>query len=424
MRIALVQPYSGQIVSSPLGISYISAYLRKYGYDSKVFDLQIKEANDVFEEEIMAFKPKVVGLSAMTPQITEARKLAAKLKKVFGDEVLIILGGVHASILSAEVCSSYKEFDAFCMGEGESVMLQLCRNLEENSNISHEELIKKTGLIPINGSQLSSPKQLSTLASFEDIPWPHDEYDFDYYLNVGQFRPTAEKYVGVLAQRGCPFQCRFCAANRSGIKWRTREPAQVRKELEYVRERGGEGAWFYDSTFMTKRSWTEAMCHELAPMDFPWTVYGRVDRVDYELLKLMKESGCHSIYFGAESGSQRILDYYNKNTTVEQVVKAFHMAKDVGIKVTASFILGAPIERKADLQKTYDLLKRLSPDYYTIGILTPLPGSKLYDEYKEQGHVFDYDNLFMDKAHLPTEELTIEDLNEAYRYLKSIRPKY
>jgi radical SAM superfamily enzyme YgiQ (UPF0313 family) len=173
-----------------------------------------------------------------------------------------------------------------------------------------------------------------------------------------------------------------------GKEFRARNPLKVVDELEWLKSEIEAGAFsFYDDAFTYDTERAVAICEEIKnrKIKLPWDCQTRVDRISKEVLSKMKAANCQLVSFGAESGCQKILDSINKRTTVEQNEKAIKMAKEVGISVAMSVIIGYPGETKESLKQTYDFIRRTEPDYVYLCLATPYPGTHLSSYLEELG---------------------------------------
>ena len=179
---------------------------------------------------------------------------------------------------------------------------------------------------------------------------------------------------------------------------------------------GAKAIKFRDSTFVISKKWIRAFCDRIVAekLKFPWSMNSRIDLVDYDLFKQMKEAGLVSVFFGAESGSQRILDFYGKGITLKQTQDAFEICRKLKIKTGAYWMLGALPETREDIEATYQLAKKVKADQSFVFIFMPLPGAELYQYYLNQGYQFEYDKLRMDKAVFSSAGYSLEEL-EAMR---------
>lgn len=207
------------------------------------------------------------------------------------------------------------------------------------------------------------------------IPIPRHEL----FLNKNYRFPFAKRYpfTTILTNFGCPFQCSFCIANRLGFRYRRAK--EVLGELCYVWKLGVKEIFFEDMSFGLPRENVIDLCKMILTenLKFGWTCFSRVDLVDYELLSLMKKSGCHTVIFGVESASEKILRIYHKGYTKMQVIDTFKMCQELDIKTVATFILGLPEENKETALETIRFAKEINCDYASFNIAVPRPGTEL-----------------------------------------------
>ena len=239
-------------------------------------------------------------------------------------------------------------------------------NKEEN--ISHMLYKKGNTLIFKKTADENADKVFS-------IPIPRHEL----FLNKNYRFPFAKQYpfTTVLTNFGCIFQCSFCIANK--LEFRYRKAGEVLDELRYISKLGIKEIFFEDMSFGLPRENTLDLCKRILAenLRFSWTCFSRIDIVDYELLQLMKKSGCHTIIFGVESASEEILRIHHKGYAKIQVIDTFKMCKKLDIKTVATFILGLPQETKETCLQTIRFAKEIDCDYASFNIAVPRPGTEL-----------------------------------------------
>jgi len=357
--IALVNPPSpfliDQRVHPSLGPLYINSFLRSYGLESQVIDLA--GSSDIEIEEL-GYTPELIGISANTPQFGYAKAIAASFREMYPD-VPIAIGGPHATV-DPESCS---EFDYVVQGEGELAA------------VSYRDWKERHVRYPYIGD-------------IDSIPYPdRSAVDLDsYHYHVGGERATT-----LVTSRGCPYNCTFCS-HVWGDKVRFHSPEYVIGEVRYLkREYGYRGFMFFDDIFVLPRKRITRITELLKGEDIVYRCLVRSDCVDKRLLKMLKESGCIEIGFGAESGSQKVLGDANKRTSVARNTWLVKAARAIGLRTKAFMMLGLPGETPETCQETYDWIKNTCPDSWDISIYTPYRGSKIvnnpeiYDiEIKEQ----------------------------------------
>jgi radical SAM superfamily enzyme YgiQ (UPF0313 family) len=238
--------------------------------------------------------------------------------------------------------------------------------------------------------------------------------------------------------RGCPYRCLYCKPigdKLFGRKLRKRSLENVVQEIEELIARYGKRQiGFKDDTFtIRKTEWFERFREELHSRNLRprWQCNSRVDTVDFDKLKAMKAAGCSQIFFGIESGSQRILNYYRKDITVERIADTFAKCRRVGIRPCASIMLGAPPETREDLDKTYQLVRTIKPFNWQVHVTTPICGSHLYERAKSEERFdpgADYSvyestgNIYRLSLPMKLDNLSVDDIaeyrNRINRYMK------
>jgi radical SAM superfamily enzyme YgiQ (UPF0313 family) len=182
--------------------------------------------------------------------------------------------------------------------------------------------------------------------------------------------------------------------------------------MRWLARHGARSVYFRDSTFNINRRWLRDFCEakRRAGLRMRWLCNSRVDTLDEEQLALMAEAGLEAIYFGVESGSQRILDYYGKGTTLEQAREAFRLCHKYGVATAAYFMIGAPIETRADIEESRRLAHELGARYTYWFIFTPLPGAPLYEDFLARGYKPDFEHFVFNRATIPVGDMAPAEL--------------
>ena len=354
-----------------LGPLYIAAYLEKHNFKVEFSDLASKSE----DQWNIPDDADIYALGATTPQIPIAIKISRKIKKL-NPKALAVIGGIHATVLPEETLLT-SDFDVCVIGEGEETMHEIARKepLSSIKGIAY----KKDGKVIMN-------ERRPLIEDLDSIPYPA------YHLvNILEYAPAGYKMTGsVISSRGCPFNCIFCAQKeitKKRVRYRSVE--NVIGELKFLKEKYGLDTFcFEDETFTVSRKRLIDLCKEIKKLDIHFKCSGRVDRVDYELLKIMKDSGCFEIGFGIESGSQRVLDIIGKGTTVELNRKAILAAKKAGLRTMAFLMAGSPTEDDDSIEATIRFLEEVQPDACSVGMFTPYPGTDVYNDPKKYNFSF------------------------------------
>ena len=389
MRISLinVQISEGNNIVPPLGILYIAAVLEQQGHEVQVFDVDPDVTPCV--EAIAAFDPQVIGLGCYTNTYPKARRLTARLREACPRAVLVC-GGVHATAKPLETIQELRA-DYLVYAEGERSMAQLVRCLE-TGDLNGIGSIKglyywKDGAVRYNG-----PPEL--IDDLDSIPFParHLLRYAPYLAPPGMIRGYAmERVTTIFTSRGCPYPCIYCASHIvQGKKVRRRSSANVIAEIEnLVRDYGIRGFYICDDLVTGDRDWMMEFARQLAQknLGLRWACQARVDRVDEDMLRLMKQAGCVQLDFGVESGSDKTLKTMKKKTSTDKARAAFTLMRRMKLRACATFILGFPGETEEDMEETYRLARAINADYTVFYFLTPYPGTSIYDMALQNGWI-------------------------------------
>ncbi|MDD5226363.1 MAG: radical SAM protein [Candidatus Omnitrophica bacterium] len=381
IRIALVNPRVESYSSTmpPLGLLYMAAVLEKDGFDVRIFDLSPHHDRDM--DALEAFSPDVVGMTVLTDYAVRAKHVS-KLIKAKMPRTILFVGGVHVTALPVE---SLNEFNAdyAVIGEGEYVMRDICGHILRGEREKIKDLPgivwRDQGTVRVNSAH-------AFIDDLDALPFParHLLQFENYLMPPGIIRGKwTERSTTVMTSRGCPFSCIWCGGQTTfGRKVRRRSVANVISEIEMLMKTYGvDAVWFVDDTFTLNKTWVMEFCDTLIArnMKLSWGCQAHVKTADEAIFRKMKQAGLVQLDFGVESGSDVVLKNLKKDSTAEEVKRAFALAKKCGIRTCATFIFGAPVETWEDVQKTFDLAKRIKPDFASSYFLTPYPGTELFD---------------------------------------------
>jgi radical SAM superfamily enzyme YgiQ (UPF0313 family) len=327
----------------------------------------------------------------MSGQFKKVQEIAKQVKTK-NPATVTVVGGVHPTVATEEA-NSDPNIDVVVVGEGEKAFL---RTVEGKS---------KKGIISGEPSM-----------NLDEIPIPARHLvNMNWYMRRGGIVfPEWLRATSVITSRGCPNSCHFCINSKSamfGRKVRYHSAEYVKNEVEELVSRyRTEGIFFVDDNFVLNRERLLEICSGIKRLDLKWTCLSRVDTLNRQVLDAMKDSGCVTVGFGVESGSQKVLDALNKNAKVENTIKAFDLCHDVGVKTWATIIIGSPREQRQDIEMTEKLLQRIKPDYLEVFYLTPYRGTVLYDQAAEEGWVMSENTTWLNdqpqvEIHFTREEL-------------------
>jgi radical SAM superfamily enzyme YgiQ (UPF0313 family) len=363
----------------PIGLlSIATTLLDRRDYPVRVLDavakmLSIKETI----EEIAAYKPDVVGISAWTDYWWSAFAIGRELKERLPG-VRLCYGGPHVNVYPREVLS-LPFVDAIVCGDGEIPFLALCDQVAGRTPDGGEPLVGLYGKQDL--SRETFPHYFH--ADMDSLPIVrHDLVPLDDYGSV--FKKGG--YIAhMVTSRGCPGKCIFCKLDYQ--RPASRGAQNVLEEFRRLKALGVNEVELYDDTFTWSRERVETICRGLIEekLDLHWAIRDRVDRADQELLQLMYRAGCRRVHYGIESGSPRVLKVMRKNITLDQAMAAVAMAKQAGMEVLTFFMFGCITETPEEMQQTLRFALKLKADYTAFSIVIPYPGTALYSQALKEG---------------------------------------
>jgi len=357
----------------PLGLLYLAGYIKKYSdYELKIIDAQVEKFNySQLKEKIKEFNPDVVGITAMTFTLLDVIKTAETAKEAC-PSAKIVIGGPHVQIYPEET-ANLKNVDYVVLGEGEKIFLELIQNINNQEKL---KLIK--GLVFKESDKIINTGRPDYFNNLDEIPFPPRE--MLPYKKYSSLLAKEKAITTMFTSRGCPFACNFCDRPAMGKNFRARSAKNVVNEMEECLKLDIKEIFIYDDTFTVDKQRVVDICDEIIKrnLKFTWDIRARVNTVDEELLFLLKKAGCIRIHFGVEAGTEKILKILNKNISLDQALTAFRLSKKAGIQTLAYFMIGSPTETKEDVLQTIKFMNELDPDFVQITLLTPFPGTKIY----------------------------------------------
>lgn len=382
MDVLLLNPYDENAVKNslgfvtpPLSLMYLAAALEEDSFSVRIHDDDLlQEGYYEFAELASRLDPQLIGVTATTSTIGTALKYLEVVKESLPD-VLTVMGGPHPTFMPRQTLES-GAVDVVVQGEGEKTLQELARNpeLESVRGIAYRD--------PEGRLKMNPPRPL--IKDLDALPFPAR-----HLVPFQSYGASQSQSGGIITSRGCVYSCGYCSSSLiMGKKFRARSPENVADEMEeLVDQYGVRDIAFMDDTFLLNKKRAGDIADEIQSrdLDVNFVASSRVDSVNQDLLLRLKEAGMSTLYYGVESGSQRILDLMKKGITLKQAESAVKSAKEVGLKVLASFILGYPGETAEDLDRTIDFSIKLDPDYSQYSILTPFPGTPIYQELQEKG---------------------------------------
>lgn len=381
-----MQPYG------PLGTLYAAAYLRRHGYKVAVFDSMLAEGPAALVPLLERHQPCVVvfyedsfnWLSKMC--LTRMRDACFEMMRLVKSHtnatVPIIVAGSDATDYQQLYFDQGADFAI--IGEGEVSLLELVAVLLGRCGKEPEE-VAGVGFRRNGAVRRSAPR--GYLKDLDSLPFP--AWDL---LDVGEYqRAWRRKHgyysINMVTTRGCPFRCNWCAKPIYGDRYNSRSPENVVEELVWLRRHlGPDHIWFADDIFGLKPGWVEKFGDAVKNADVvtPFKIQARVDLLHEEVVAALKKASCKTVWVGAESGSQKILDAMDKGTRVEQIYAAAERLRRHGIEVCFFLQFGYPGETDEDIDKTIKMVGDCQPDDIGISVSYPLPGTRFYERIESE----------------------------------------
>lgn len=362
-----------------LGILYIASALREtLGLNPVIIDCLAEDLNHKkLEDRLSGENPDVVGVTVSTFNLLDCIEVAESTKKICPDSK-VCFGGNHATLYPRETLA-IPDVDAVVVGEGEHTFTEFVESIGLGTSL---DAVDGLGWKGDDGTViLNRPRKLED--SLDNLPMPaYDLVDLARYtVALSMDSPVAH----IQTSRGCPFNCKFCDIRKSGL--RSRSPEKVLDELQWIKGLGAKEFFILDDTFTASRKRALELTRMIGKsgLNIPYKISSRVDTVDQELVDSLASSGCYSIHFGVESGSQRNLDNIGKGIRIQQVRDSFAMARAAGIRTFAHMMIGLPGETREEVQQSEQLAKSIGADHANYTICTPLPGTELYRTALKEG---------------------------------------
>ncbi len=394
------QPLNKQSLNlPPLGLLYIGSSLEKDGHNVEILDF--------FAENISKNKLKnklkssdAVGISVYTDHCKAAVDISKTIKDIDSD-IPLIIGGPHCTFLQKQSLNDIPYADISVLGEGEHVILDIAKYIE-----GKKKLANINGIFYKEKDLIRSGKQLKVIENLDEIPFPARHLVEKYDYNTLSFGYSFKKKVtNLISSKGCPFHCRFCSRYSNIIKnwsFRMRSAENVVKEIEEISEIY-KSIVIVDDNFLADKKRAHKIFDMLieSNLNIDLLIQGaRVDTAERDLYLKMKKAGVKYIFYGLESGNQDVLDFYNKNITLQQIRKTVKLAREMKFFIGASFIIGAPIETDKHIENTIKFACSLKLDRANFVPLIYRMGSSLWVEaVKDKKIKPDQYEVLADKSH-------------------------
>jgi anaerobic magnesium-protoporphyrin IX monomethyl ester cyclase len=379
---AAMQPYP------PLGTLYAASAMRAHGRTVALFDAMLAQSEDEWAAALDLHRPRYAVLyednfNYLSKMCLLRMRAAAHAmcRMAHARGCIVIVAGADAT----DHAELYLEqgADYVLIGEGEETLAELLATLDCSPPQSCKEpnLTKILGLVWHNGRTPRRPD----ITRLDDLPFPAwDLVDIPRYRDIWRERHGYYS-MNMVTTRGCPFHCNWCAKPIWGQRYNSRSPENVVAELHWLKQTyNPDHIWFADDILGLKPHWLERFAQVVAAQDcaVPFKCLLRADLVKPAIVAALQQARCHTVWLGAESGSQRVLDAMEKGTTVAEIHEATRLLRAAGIRVGFFLQFGYPGETRADIEQTLQMVRATLPDDVGISVSYPLPGTKFYERVR------------------------------------------
>lgn len=384
-QVRKMQPYP------PLGTLYAAALLRERGFSVALFDSMLEDPERGFPEALRRHQPRIVAIfednfNFLSKMCLSRMRLVAHgmidIAKASGATVV-----VHGSDSSDHLEEYLRQgADAVLLGEAEWTLLELVESLLSESGRELRDIRGLAFFDRRSGAVLQTPRR-PLMTDLDALPFPaRDLLQLDRYRDAWE-RAHGFFSLNLVASRGCPYRCNWCAKPIYGDSFHFRSADSVAEEMRELKEQcGAEYLWFADDIFGLKARWVQQLTEsvELRDAALPFKMQSRVDLMKQDTVQALRRSGCMEVWMGVESGSQKILDAMEKGIRLAQVVEARENLRRSGIRACYFLQFGYPGETWADIQKTIQLVRETQPDDIGVSVSYPLPGTRFHERVQEE----------------------------------------
>lgn len=338
----------------PLGLLYLSGALKKSGHQTDLIDFASLGKNDYkhLDKTIGEFKAEIIGITCNTHERFSVIEMANYIKS-HHPEIITVVGGPHITLMGEEMMKSCSSIDVGIIEDGENIIVEIANN---HNNI--EKIKKIPGIYYHQSGQVCHNDIVGVVTDLD--AYGHPDLDIINKEEYSLVLPVKGglKAISICTSRGCPYQCNFCAATKINFgRVRYHSAQWIFDEVKRCLDKYGSdyAIFFYDDHFLLNKKRIFEFCRLVkeSGLKFQWGCYTRVDVIDDEVLKNIKEIGCVMLTFGIESGSNKILKLMNKKVNRDKIISVIKKVKTYGIKTRGSFIFGYPQENLFDILATF-----------------------------------------------------------------------
>jgi anaerobic magnesium-protoporphyrin IX monomethyl ester cyclase len=418
----------GEYLPPPYGILQLAAYLESKveGVEVEVLDCQAMSLDwKGLERRIESFHPDLVASSGFATCNVYVTARTLELAKKLKPDVVTVTGGQHFTALAQECLRAYPEIDVIVRGEGEETLFELVRAVSEKASFSGIQ-----GISFRHGEKILHNPPRPLIENLDELPFPGYHFVEDYAdrYHFTMMAGSKAKYGMVEASRGCPNRCTFCSQWKHWQgAWRHKSVKRVVEEMEFLYNNyGSRLLWLTDDNFGLGQR-MENLCDELSGRDFSKNMMCfmqvRCDDItrNPRIIEKMSKAGINWLLLGVESHSKNTLDRFHKGTKPDDAKEAVKLLKQNGIFSQATCIVGERADSVESISDLRHFVNDIDPDIAIFMVLTPFPGTELYEEAKSKGWIEDWNWANYDMAHaiMATENLTRkqvqQELYECYK---------
>ncbi|MFQ6068650.1 MAG: B12-binding domain-containing radical SAM protein [Candidatus Bathyarchaeia archaeon] len=427
MKVLFVEPpkeywfVMGEYLPPPLGILELAAYLesRDKNVEIEVVDCQARQFDwKKLERYIESSSPDIVAPSALATCNAYTVLRTAETAKKVNPNIKTVVGGQHFTATAQEALKTYSEIDIIIRGEGEQTFAELVQELKKKE----PSISKIKGISFRQEDKIVHNPPRPLIENLDDLPFPGYHFVKDY-MNKYHFAMMAgaKKYALIEGSRGCPHKCTFCSQWKHWRStWRIKSAKRIADEFEYCyNEFGSSFLWLTDDNFGLGKH-ASALCDEIINRgiadDIMWFMQVRCDDIikHKHVLPKMRKAGNRWMLMGIESGNVATLKSFNKRISPKDAAQAIKLLKENGIFAQATLIIGERKESAESIAKLREFINHIDPDLAIFMVLTPFPGTELYETAKQNGWIEDTNWSHYDMAHaiMPTETLSRKEVQE------------
>jgi anaerobic magnesium-protoporphyrin IX monomethyl ester cyclase len=427
MKIMLVEPpkdmwfVMGEYLPPPYGIIQLAAYVEKEVKDVEIeiLDCNAEHADwSGLEKRIEASSPDIVASSSLATCNTYVVARTLETAKKVDPNILTVTGGQHFTATAQESLEEYPLVDVIVRGEGERTLAELVTKAKERSNLA-----KIMGISFRQQGRIIHNPPRPLIENLEELPYPGyhlvQNTISKYHFAMMAGRDAA--YALIEGSRGCPHECTFCTQWKhwQGI-WRLKSPKRVADEMEFCRRNfGSRFIWLTDDNFgagTRANDLADEIIKTGVSDDATWFVQARCDDIvrNKEALPKLRKSGLNWVLLGVENSEPSMLNAFKKDITPEEAKTAVKLLKENDIFAHVMLIIGGRKDTVESIRKQREFANALDPDFVMFGVLTPFPGTQVYEEARRNGWIEDFNWSHYDMVHaiMPTETLSRTELQE------------